>query len=128
MADIEASDKLTPAQYRAVSALLTEATIRKAAEVAGVKERTVYNWLKVPAFADEYRAARREATQQAIARVQLYSSNAAATLVMLMATGNPAAVRLAAASKILDLAIKSVEIDDLAARLEALEARYAEKL
>jgi ATP-dependent helicase YprA (DUF1998 family) len=128
MADIQDGDRLTPAQHRTVSALLSEPSVRKAAEIAGVKERTVYNWLKTPAFADEYRAARRAATSQAIARIQTYSGHAAATLVMLMASGNPAAVRLAAASKVLDLAIKSVEIDDLAARLEALEARYAEKL
>jgi hypothetical protein len=37
-------------------------------------------------------------------------------------------VRLTAASKVLDLAIKSVEIDDLAARLEALERAHEQKL
>jgi hypothetical protein len=128
MADISTSEALTPAQYKAVSALLSEPTVRKAAEVAGVKERTLYHWLKMPIFVNEYRAARREATSHAIARLQQFSSNAAATLVNLMATGNPAAVRLAAASKVLDLAIKSVELDDLAARLEALEKAYEQKL
>jgi hypothetical protein len=128
MADISTNETLTPAQYKAVSALLSEPSVRKAAEVAGVKERTVYHWLKVPAFADEYRSARREATLQAIARIQQYSGHAAATLVQLMAVGNPAAIRLAAASKILDLAIKSVELDDLAARLAALEAAHEQKL
>jgi hypothetical protein len=128
MADTLTSETLTPAQHKAVSALLSEPSVRKAAEVAGVKERTVYHWLKTPAFADEYRSARREATQQAIARLQQYSGHAAATLVALMASGNPAAVRLAAASKVLDLAIKSVELEDLSARLEALEKAHAQKL
>jgi hypothetical protein len=128
MADISISEALTPAQYKAVSALLSEPTVRKAAEVAGVKERTVYNWLKLPAFADEYRSARREATQQAIARLQQYSGHAAATLVQLMAAGNPAAVRLAAASKVLDLAIKWVELEDITARLDALERAHEQKL
>jgi hypothetical protein len=45
-----------------------------------------------------------------------------------MATGNPAAVRLAAASKVLDLAIKSVELEDVMSRLEALEKAYEQKL
>jgi hypothetical protein len=128
MADIPANNTLSPAQHNAIDALLNESSIRKAAESCSIKERTLYNWLKVPAFADAYRAARREATSQAIARVQQYSGHAAGTLVALMATGNPPAVRLAAASKVLDLAIKSVELDDLAARLEALEKAHAEKL
>jgi hypothetical protein len=128
MADIEATDKLTPVQHRAVSALLSEPSVRKAAEVAGCKERTLYHWLKNSEFTEAYRAARREATTQAIAKVQQYSGHAAATLVALMAPGHPAAVRLAAASKVLDLAVKAVEVEDLAVRLEALERAYAEKL
>lgn len=123
MADIGMNDTLTPAQHRAVSALLSEPSVRKAAEVAGVKERTVYNWLKSADFAAVYREARREATQQAIARLQSYAGHAAATLVALMASPNPAAIRLAAASKVIDVAIKSVEIEDILQRLEALEVR-----
>jgi hypothetical protein len=37
-------------------------------------------------------------------------------------------VRVSAARCVLELAIKAVELDDLAARLEALERAYAEKL
>jgi hypothetical protein len=37
-------------------------------------------------------------------------------------------VRVSAARTVLELAIKAVEIDDLQARLEALERLYAEKL
>jgi hypothetical protein len=125
MADSDPTDNLSPAQHNAVAALLAEPTIRKAAEAAGVKERTLYHWLKQPDFAAAYRAARREATSQAIARVQQFSSHAATTLLQLLAPPNPAAVRLAAASKVLELAIKSVELDDLAARLKALEDLYA---
>jgi len=128
LADNSTTDALTSAQHKAISALLSEPTIRQAAVAAGAKERTVYNWLKTPAFAAEYRAARREATSQAIARVQQFSGHAAGTLVALMAPGNPPAVRLAAASKVLDLAIKSVEIDDLGARILALEAAHEQKL
>jgi hypothetical protein len=128
MADISTTEALTSAQHKAIGALLNEPSIRKATESAGMKERTLYHWLKSPDFADEYRAARREATSQAIARIQQFSAHAAGTLVQLMAPGNRAVVRLTAASKVLDLAIKSVEIDDLAARLEALERAHEQKL
>jgi hypothetical protein len=127
MADSEANDTLTPAQHRAVSALLSETSVRKAAEAAGVKERTLYNWLKTSAFADEYRAARREATQQAIARLQQMSGSAVIVLCQLMAHSTPA-VKLGAARTVLEFAIKAVELEDMQARLAALEAAYAAKL
>lgn len=128
MADIEAHDTLTPPQHKAIAALLTEPTVRKAAEVAGVKERTVYNWLKQSAFQAEYRVARSAAVQQAIARLQQFSGSAAATLVSLMASGNPAPIRLAAASKVIDLAVKTVELEDLRDELERLRAMIRDRL
>lgn len=120
---------LTAKQYNAIAALLSEPTVRKAAEVAKVPERTLYTWLKRPAFAAEYRAARREAVSQAIARTQQHSSAMVGVLLSIAADSRkPAAARIAAASKALDIAIKSVELEDLAARLDALEQRYAAQL
>lgn len=128
MADSTDSTTLTTRQYNAIGALLAESTVRSAAAVAGISERTMYNWLKLPSFAAEYRAARREATTQAIARLQSVSGQAATELLRLGLNARSEAVRLGAVAKVLDIAIKSVELEDLAARLEALEARYAEKL
>jgi hypothetical protein len=95
--------------------------------VSGIPEKTIYNWLKNNAFEAAYREARRAAVQQATARLQYASSAAVAVLCQLMASGNPAAVRLGAASKVLDTAFKAIELDDIAARLAALEERHAEK-
>ena len=127
MADISQVEEISSRQHRALAALLEQPTIGKASEVSGVPVRTLHSWLKEPSFSAEYSSMRRQATQQAIARIQQYSANAAGTLVQLMASDKPAAVRLAAARTVMELAIKSVEIDDIAARLEALEAKYAEK-
>jgi len=127
MTENQPTEEFTARQHKALAALLAEPSIRKAAEASGVPERTLYAWLKDTAFAAEYRVMRRDATSQAIARIQQFSGHAAATLVQLMASPNPPAIRLAAASKILELAIKSVEVDDITARLEALEVKYAEK-
>lgn len=125
MADLTDNATLSPKQYNAIAALLSEPTVRKAAEVAKVPERTLYNWLKIPAFAAEYRAARREAVSQAIARTQQHSSAMVSVLIGIAADSKkPAAARIAAASKALDIAIKSVELEDLAVRLAALEERY----
>jgi uncharacterized protein with ATP-grasp and redox domains len=128
MSDIPADDTLSPTQHNALYALLTEPTIRQAAKAADVSERQVYRWLKTPAFADEYRAVRRAAMQQAIARLQQFSGHAAATLVQLMAVSNPAAVRLAAAAKVLEFGIKGTEIEDLRDEIERLYALVREQM
>lgn len=125
MTDSTDNTALTAKQYNAIAALLAEPTVRSAAAVAGISERTMYNWLKLPAFAAEYRLARREATTQAIARLQSVSGQAATELLRLGLNARSEAVRLGAVAKVLELAIKSVEVEDLAVRLDALEEKYA---
>jgi len=111
-------------QERLIAALLTSGTIQQAATVAGVSETTAWRWLHHDAaFIAAYRAARREAVQQAIARLQQVSTHAVFILASVMADkATPASVRVAAASKILDLALRAVELEDVEARLSALEA------
>lgn len=130
MADPSQDETLTARQYQAVAALLSEPTIGKAAAAAGVPVRTLYTWLHDdPAFITIYQEARRQAVQQAIAQLQKHSNDAVSVLVSIMKnTNKPPAARIAAASKVLDLAIKGVELEDLALRLAALEAAYAQKL
>ncbi len=124
MADIPQHDALSAKQYNAIAALLAEPTVRQACEIANVPERTMYRWLKDAAFVEEYRTARREATSQAIARLQSVSGQAATELLRLGLNARSEAVRLGAVGKILDLALKSVELEDLAARLADLEDRF----
>ena len=118
------TDQLTPKQHKTIAALLSEPTIEKAAAKVGVGERTLHTWLHEPAFAAAYRAARREAVSQAVARLQQVSTHAVTVLVNVMAnTSTPPATRVAAAKTVLEMAIKAVELEDLAARLDALEQR-----
>jgi hypothetical protein len=129
MADNPTVDKLGTKHHKAVSALLSEPSIRKAAESAGVPERTLYAWLKEPAFDAAYRAARRDSVQQATARLQYATSAAVSVLCQLMVKETVhASIRLSAAKTILELSIKAIEIDDLAARLAALEKAHEQEL
>jgi hypothetical protein len=129
MADNQANDKLSAKQHRAISGLLSEPSIRQAAKVADVPEKTLYNWLKRSDFATAYRTARRDSVQQATARLQYASSAAVSVLCQLMVKETVhASIRLSAAKTILELSIKTLEIDDLAARLEALEKAHEQKL
>jgi hypothetical protein len=123
-----ATDNLTSKQEKAVAALLSNPTIKQAAEACGIGERTLHSWLDTLEFQRAYSKARREAVQQATARLQQYSSLAVTTLLEIMATKtNPAAVRLTAAKAVLEMAFRSVELEDLELRLAALEAKAHEK-
>jgi hypothetical protein len=50
--------EITPRQYKAIKALLTEPTILAAAKACKVSERSLHACLKLPAFKREFRAAR----------------------------------------------------------------------
>lgn len=125
-----ATSSLTPKQEKALSALLTEPTILAAAKKVGVGERTLHTWLGEPAFTEAYRAARRAALGQAIARLQQVSSKAVDALLEVIDTEftpSPPAVRVSAASKILEFALKAMETEDLADRIAALETQVQVK-
>ncbi len=113
---------LTGKQERALHALLTEPTIEEAARAAGIGERTLYRWLNDPPFVAAYREARRQAVQRATGRLQQAANDAVTTLQNVMMDAEaPAPARVNAAKSVLDLAVKAVEIEDLTARIEALE-------
>ena len=98
-------------------------TTQAAAKQVGVSEATIHRWLKLPAFTVAYREARTQAVGQAIARSQQMSVLAIHSLGRIMTdTGQPGSVRVTASKCILDFAIKGVEMEDLKARIEALEA------
>ncbi len=113
---------LTPVQERAIIALLNEQTLSKAAAAAEVGQRTLYRWLRKPEFSRAYRQARREAFGQAIALTQRYAPLAVNTLAQgMMDTAAPASSKVAAATGLLRFGREGIELDDLAARVDALE-------
>ncbi len=117
-------ETLSEQQQQALIALLANGSTDKAARAAGVTTRTVYRWLADPTFEEVYRAARREAVQAALGALQQASASAVATVVAIMRNPKASpAVRLSAARSVLELALQSVELDDVLTRLSALEAR-----
>jgi transposase len=122
-------DKLSVKQHAAVAALLTNVTIQNAAKEAGISERQIHRWLADDQeFDAAYRRARWRATQQAIARLQQVSGHAVTILLSIAADKHMSpSSRVAAASKLLDLALRAVEVEELEARLSNLEALTKEK-
>lgn len=119
---------LTPRQEQAVVALLNEPTVSRAAESIGMSERTVYRWLDEPGFSRAYRKARREAFAQAISLTQRYAPAAVHTLAKIMGDESAGATaRVSAATALLKFSRESIELDDLAERVDALERAAQEE-
>src|SRR5262245_58621371 len=109
---------------QAISALLSASSVEEAAQQAGIGGRTLHRWLREDEkFQQAYRVARREVVKQAQAQLQRATGQAVATLLAVM--DDPLAMpsaKVSAAKTVLDFALRAVEIDDLEARVVALEA------
>jgi DNA-binding MurR/RpiR family transcriptional regulator len=106
----------------AVVAMLMQRNVEEAARSVGVSTATLMRWQKLSEFQAAYREARRAAYGQAIARLQQGTTAAATTLLKTMIDpSTPASVKVRAAEAIFNHAAKTIEIEDIEARVTALE-------
>lgn len=125
---IQRADGLTHKQEQAIVALLNEPTVARAARSLGLSEKSLYRWLDERAFGRAYRKARREAFAQAIANSQRYAPLAVQMLAKIMADETlSVSARVSAASILLKFSRESIELDDLAQRVDELEGRWSEE-
>jgi AcrR family transcriptional regulator len=118
---------LDAAQGRALAALLSCTTIAEAAKKVRLSEATLYRYLRDETFSAAYRRARADVVDHAITQLQRDCATASKTLREVCEDkGAPASARVAAARIILDGAVRAVELQDLGARVEALEAAQRE--
>jgi transposase len=118
--------KLSRQQEQTIAALLACPSIQAAASQAGVAEKTVYRWLKEPAFATAYREARTAILEHAIVQVQQHTSTAVLTLRDVMQdTEGSSSARVSAARTVLELAFKILEVESLEQRIAELEDQLA---
>jgi hypothetical protein len=117
-------EKLSRKQDQVITALVTCASITEAAAQCGLADVTLRRWLKQEPFQAAYREARRAVVQQAITQVQRATGEAVETLRRVMQDAEASAsARVSAAKTILETAVKAVEVEDLEARITALEAQ-----
>ncbi len=114
--------KLPRKQHQAIAALMSCRTLREAAETVGVGEATIFRWLQDKHFQNAYRKAKHQVVQQALSNLQQVSGQAVDALRKIMLDPKkPPSTRVTAARVILESAIKALEVDNLEARIEALE-------
>jgi vacuolar-type H+-ATPase subunit I/STV1 len=111
----------------AIIALLTEPTIKLAAEKVRVSEVTLWRWMQEDDFIEQYRSAKKQAVSQAVSRLQQSCGEAVETLREIMQDiASPAPSRVAAAKTILEMAFKAVEIEELEQRINQLEQQQGD--
>ena len=121
-------EKLGRKQEEVIAALLTQRNLEEAARAASIGTRTLLRWMKLPQFQAAYREARRAAFGQATARLQQATGAAASTLLKIMVDpGTPASVRVRAAESVFAHSAKSIEIEDIEARVSELERAGAQR-
>jgi hypothetical protein len=122
------AEELSPQQEGAIVALLSDPGLTGAAKAAGVGKATLWRWMQQPAFREAYRRARREAVEQARARLQQASGEAVEALREVMNDQDaPHASRVSAARTVLDMAMQATNEEEIEKRLAALEARAVRK-
>jgi hypothetical protein len=111
---------------KALIALLETTSVRQAAEKCGLSERTLFKFLEDADFKTEYRNARRQTVESAIAKLQNAASEAVERLKDLMHCENPV-VEARCAQIIYENSVKGMEMLDLAERLEEIENEFAKQ-
>ena len=116
--------KISRRQERAITALLASATLVEAATKCGIGESTLWRWFRDPAFVFEYRKARSRVLETTINKLRNESAGAVDVLTSIAKDekASPAA-RVSSARTILEMSLKSAELQDLEERLCALEKR-----
>ena len=114
--------KLTANQTRAIAALLTTASVGKAAKKCGLASRTLHRYLSSEDFRRELRARQDETVAATVAALSGLSGKATETLDAVMGSKDAAeGVKVRAAQVILQERRKASELDDLAERVSKLE-------
>ena len=113
--------EITPKQYTAIQAVLTERTVRDAAKVAKVNERTMARWLKEDAFQRALQDAQNALVDAAVRNLTRLTENAIASLEDCLSNTEPSPVRLRAATVVLDRVLRYKELVELEKRLARLE-------
>jgi hypothetical protein len=109
-------------QEAAIASLLAQPNLTAAASSCGISERTLRRWLTNKAFASRYE---KERGKLFIGIVDLLKSECACAVQVLVAIANdgksPAASRVSAASRIIELTLKTGEMQILEKRIAELE-------
>ncbi|MCA1011388.1 hypothetical protein [Halobacillus halophilus] len=115
-------EKLNKKQELAVMAIITEPTMQKAADKAGITTSTLYRWQQLDSFQEQLHQMKKETVSQATARLRQSMTIAVDTLTEMASNPKtPAVARGSAARTLLEYGMKAHQMEDLQERIERLE-------
>ena len=107
-----------------LAALVTGSTIKDAAAIVGVHERTIHRYLKDQRFREAFDEAKKSVLEPSILKLRSAVSSAIDTLVAIHTDPiQPAPSRVGAAYRLISLALEVSEISELRDRLRQLEGK-----
>jgi hypothetical protein len=116
--------KLGRRRERAIQALLECDSQKEAARNVGIGEVTLWRWMQEPEFNQAFREAKRRVLDEALITLQKATGKAISALVSILDDQEkPASARVTAARTILETAVKTIQFEDLEARVHELEQR-----
>ena len=111
---------MTAKQQKAIEALLAAPSIRQAAAAAGIGEKSIRRWLRLPEFFRAYEQVRHQVFAEAL--TDLRSANQDAVQALRTAVKEESgALRVKAATAVVRLSIQTAETLEIEARLQRLE-------
>ena len=119
-------ETLTGSQQTAVSLLAQGWRRAEVERELGISRRTLDRWTARPAFREALDQERRGIVREAMSRAKAHMGRMLEVLRRIAEDdAMPPPSRVSAAAKILDVAVKAIEVQDLDERLRALEAAQA---
>jgi hypothetical protein len=117
--------KLGRRRERAIQALLQCDKQKEAARTVGIGEVTLWRWMQEPEFNSAFREAKRRVLDEALTNLQKSARQAINALVSILEDQEkPASARVTAARTILETAVKTLQVEELEARVHELEQRH----
>jgi hypothetical protein len=123
--DLTECDVLTARQRKAIIALLSQATVERAAQAVGVSRATLHRWLQQPEFVEALRCERGRLFEDGINRLKAEMLASITKLVDLRDGGNDLValrasvelIRFAVASHNSELELRLSELESLVAKI-----------
>ncbi len=112
---------LSPRQERAIIEILSTPSLEEARRRVRASKCAFYGWLKDATFQAELKRRRAAVVSDAVERLQAGMANAVTKLLSLMGSGREQ-TQLRSALTIIEQGLKTKELEELEARLSALES------
>jgi transposase-like protein len=121
-------EKQSRKQDLAILALLTEKTLKDAADKVGIGEATLWRWQQQEEFKKKYQDAKLQAVSHVAARLRQSMVTAVDTLINIAEDKTtPAMARVVASKALLEFGFKASENEDIKQRIEQLEQQFDKK-